>query len=99
MTLESFRARLQRGIELVREFFAGAALSWTSVPYLLHRRRETENLFILMTWLDLVGNSPLPRRYRLFLLPYVVPQIMYWRRRLALWDDSLETADLKHIGH
>lgn len=99
MKLESIRALLQRGIDTLREFLAGAALSWMSVPYLLHRRRETENLFILMTILGLVGSSPVPQRYRLFLLPYVVPQIMSWRRRLALWDDSLETVDLRHIGH
>ena len=84
---------------VLHEFVAGTALSWTSVPYLLKRRKETENLFILMTLLDLMGESPLPPRSRLMMLPYVVPQILYWRRRLALWDESLETADLKHIGH
>ena len=99
MNFETIRAWFQRSIGAVREFLAGAALSWAAVPYVLHRRRETENLFILMTLLGLVGNSPIPLRQRLFLLPYVVPQIMSWRRRLALWDDSLEMADLRHIGH
>jgi hypothetical protein len=89
----------QRISNVLHEFVAGTALSWTAVPYLLKRRKETENLFILMTLLDLMGESPLPPRYRLMMLPHVVPQILYWRRRLALWDDSLETADLKHIGH
>jgi hypothetical protein len=78
---------------------AGAALSWTSVPYLLKRRKETENLFIIFTLMELWGIAPFSPYKRLFMLPHVVPQILYWRRRLALWDDALETADLKHIGH
>jgi hypothetical protein len=85
--------------DTLHEFIAGAALSWASVPYVLRRRQETEKLFMLMTLMELTGSPPMPPPHRLFLLPYVVPQILYWRRRLALWDDSLETADLKHIGH
>ena len=84
---------------VLHEFVAGAAMSWTAPPYLLKRRRETENLFMLFTLLGLWGNLPMPPSRRLWLLPHVLPQIMYWRRRLMLWDDSLETADLKHIGH
>ena len=83
----------------IREFVAGAALSWTSVPYLLKRRHETENLFVFQLLFDLHGISPVPPDMRLWMLPHVVPQILYWRRRLALWDEALETADLKHIGH
>lgn len=90
---------LKRIYVSLHEFVAGASLSWVAVPYLMKRRRETENLFILMTFLGLVGNSPLPPRYRIFIVPYVVPQILYWRRRLSLWDDSLEMADFRHLGH
>jgi hypothetical protein len=49
--------------------------------------------------MGLWGVPPLLPNRRLFLLPHVIPQILYWRRRLALWDESLETADLKHLGH
>ncbi|MGD2158998.1 MAG: hypothetical protein PVG14_19610 [Anaerolineales bacterium] len=90
---------IRRMLASVREFMAGAALSWTAPPYILKRRRETENLFILLTLLNYWGTSPLLPQHRLLILPYVVPQILYWRRRLSLWDDALETADLKHIGH
>jgi hypothetical protein len=95
----SMRDYLSRFYTTLREFVAGAALSWTSVPYLLKRRKETENLFIIATLLDLWGLSPQPPSRRLWMLPYVVPQILYWKRRLRLWDDALETADLKHLGH
>jgi hypothetical protein len=97
---EGFVLRILRVIYMnVRAFVAGAALSWTSVPYLLRRRHETENLFILMTLLQMRGLSPLPPSRRLIMLPYVMPQILYWKRKLKLWDEVLETADLKHIGH
>jgi hypothetical protein len=90
---------INRFITWLYEFFSGAALSWTSVPYLMLRRSENEKLFALALFLNLHGLSPLPPLYRLWLLPEVTPQIMYWRRKLLLWDDDLEMADLKHIGH
>jgi len=94
-----FSRAAKRFINWLHEFVSGTALSWTSVPYILLRRKETENLFMLAFILNMHGLSPLPPRYRLWLLLEVVPQIMYWRRKLLLWDDNLEMADLKHIGH
>jgi hypothetical protein len=98
-TFISIQALFSRAFLSLREFLAGASMSWAAVPYTLKRRREMENLFMFQTFLNLHGSLPMPMRHRLVLLPYVVPQIMYWRRRFSLWDDSLEHADLKHIGH
>ncbi len=92
-------ARLRYLYDLANEFLFGAALSWASVPYQLKRRKEFEEIFVLHTLMSLWGVPPLLPSRRLFLLPHVIPQILYWRRRLALWDESLETADLKHLGH
>jgi hypothetical protein len=92
-------SRVKQITTWLREFVSGTALSWTAVPYILHRRQEMENFFILNLILNMEGLSPLPPRYRLWLLLEDVPQIMYWRRKLLLWDDNLEMADLKHIGH
>ncbi len=89
----------KRALQLVREFMLGAAISWVSVPYLLRRRRTMENLFALDGYLIITGLSPAPPSARLWLLPYMVPQITSWQRRLRLWDESLETVDLAHIGH
>jgi hypothetical protein len=99
MLLHSINNWFGRASDLLHEFIAGAALSWAATPFVLKRRQETENLFMLATILSIWGDSPLPPTSRLFLLPYTIPQILYWRRRLLLWDDSLETADLKHLGH
>ncbi|MFQ5944380.1 MAG: hypothetical protein ACE5JF_12590, partial [Anaerolineales bacterium] len=60
---------------------------------------EIERLFVLMTGADLIGLPLFPPRFKLQLLPFLMPQILYWRRRLALWDEDLEGLDLKHIGH
>ena len=94
-----FVETMEHAMEWLRGFVFGAALSWTSVPYLMLRRHETEKLFALALLLNLHGFSPLPARSRLWLLLEMTPQIMYWRRKLLLWDDDLEMADLKHIGH
>ena len=89
----------KRFLQVVREFMLGAAISWISVPYLLRRRHTMENLFALDAYLIINGLTPAPPNARLWLLPYMVPQIMSWQHRLRLWDESLETANLAHIGH
>ena len=95
---QGMRHALQQALGHVRAFMAGAALSWTAVPYLLHRRRELEQVFVLELYLGLRGLSPVPPSQRLWLLPFVVPQVLSWHR-LRLWDDSLETANFAHLGH
>jgi len=83
----------------LHQFFLGAALSWVSVPYMLRRRAELEHLFILMTTSELMGIPLSPPPNSLRLLPFLIPQILYWRRRLSLWDEELEGAHLQHLGH
>jgi hypothetical protein len=98
-TFSSILALVAQWKPAVREFIAGASMSWAATPYILLHRREIENLFMLMTILNPHGTLPIPAKARSLLLPYAVPQILHWRRRFSLWDDSLEYADLKHIGH
>lgn len=45
-------------------------------------RGTMEHLFILITFGDLVGVPILPPYYAMRLLPFVVPEIHGWRRRL-----------------
>ncbi len=95
----NWRARLAHLRAWVTEFMFGAAMSWVIVPHMLERRRELERIFMLMTLGELTGVSISPPSGSLRLLPFLVPQILYWRRRLALWDDELEEVNLRHIGH
>ncbi len=48
----------------------------------LKTRGSMEHLFILITMGDLLGVPILPPYYSLRLLPYVVPQISTWKRRM-----------------
>jgi len=50
-------------------------------------RASMEHLFILITMGDLLGIPILPPYYSLRLLPYVVPQISSWKRRMLREKD------------
>ena len=53
----------------------------------LKTRGSMEHLFILITMGDLLGVPILPTYYSLRLLPYVVPQISTWKRRMLREKD------------
>jgi hypothetical protein len=53
----------------------------------LRTRASMEHLFILITMGDLLGVPILPPYYSLRLLPYVVPQIATWKRRMLREKD------------
>ncbi|HLY35232.1 MAG TPA: hypothetical protein VKU35_00800 [Candidatus Limnocylindria bacterium] len=55
--------------------------------YALRSRASMEHLFILITMGDLVGVPILPPYYSLRLLPYVVPQVSTWKRRMLREKD------------
>jgi hypothetical protein len=50
--------------------------------YALKTRGSMEHLFILITMGDLLGIPILPPYYSLRILPYVVPQVSTWKRRM-----------------
>ncbi len=50
--------------------------------YAVRTRASMEHLFILITMGDLLGVPILPPYYSLRLMPYVVPQISTWKRRM-----------------
>ncbi|MFH1906461.1 MAG: hypothetical protein ABIL11_03615 [Chloroflexota bacterium] len=50
--------------------------------FALKTRGSMEQLFILITMGDLLGIPILPPYYSLRLVPYVVPQISTWKRRM-----------------
>jgi hypothetical protein len=57
----------------------------------LRTRASMEHLFILITMGDLLGIPILPPYYSLRLLPYVVPQIATWKRRMLREKDVADT--------
>ena len=48
----------------------------------LEMRGEVESAFMLITFGDMLGVPVLPPLYSLRLLPFVVPQIQTWKRRV-----------------
>lgn len=83
----------------VRGFLYGAAKSWLMVPYQMRHREEMEHLFMLLILTEQVGAPIAPADLRLRLLPHLVPQILYWKRRLWLFDEQLEMTNVQHLGH
>ena len=79
-------------------FFLGTAMSWVIVPHTLQKRKEMERIFALESGFRLLGMPLLPGVYSLKLLPYLVPNILFWRRMTG-FSHALEGADLKHLGH
>ncbi len=55
--------------------------------YAIRTRASMEHLFILITMGDLIGVPILPPYYSLRLLPYVVPNIATWTRRMLREKD------------
>jgi hypothetical protein len=53
-------------------------------------RGTLEHLFILITFGDLVGVPILPPYYAMRLLPFIVPEINGWRRRLLRERDIVD---------
>jgi hypothetical protein len=53
-------------------------------------RGTLEHLFILITFGDMVGLPILPPYYCMRLLPFVVPEIGGWRRRLLRERDIVD---------
>ena len=73
----------------VREVTYGMA-AHDMTRYALRSRASMEHLFILTTMGDLLGVPILPPYYSMRLLPYVVPQIATWKRRMLREKDMTD---------
>ena len=73
-------------LQAIRETIYGMAAHDMSRAA-LRTRSSMEHLFILITLGDLLGIPILPSYYSLRLLPYVVPQIATWKRRMLREKD------------
>jgi len=65
----------------VREFLYGM-IGMDIAEHALEMRASTESLFMLATVGDMLGIPVLPPYYSLRLLPFLVPQISTWKRRV-----------------
>lgn len=86
MTEEEKQSIWRKTLVAVSDFIYGMA-SHESTRQALKTRGSMEHLFILITMGDLLGVPILPPYYSLRLLPYVVPQIATWKRRMLREKD------------
>jgi hypothetical protein len=67
--------------QAIREFFYGM-FGLEFAGHAMEMRASLESLFMLGTVGDMIGVPVIPPYYSLRLLPYVVPHIATWKRRV-----------------
>ncbi|MFQ6089463.1 MAG: hypothetical protein ACE5K0_11270 [Candidatus Methanofastidiosia archaeon] len=70
----------------IKEVFYGMAFH-DMIRLLLKDKSALEHLFILVTMGDIVGVPIMPPYYTLRILPYAVPHINSWKRRMLREKD------------
>ncbi|MEJ2299942.1 MAG: hypothetical protein P8Y14_00405 [Anaerolineales bacterium] len=89
MTEEEKKSFWRKAVGNLADFVYGMA-SHEATRQALKTRGSMEHLFILITMGDLLGVPILPPYYSLRLLPYVVPQIATWKRRMLREKDLVD---------
>lgn len=87
--MTGWRNRLDHSRRVLGQVLYGMAIH-EIVRANLRQRGSLEHLFILITFGDMVGLPILPPYYCMRLLPFVVPEINGWRRRLMRERDYLD---------
>ena len=91
------RSWLQRRSERLRElgqWLAGVFYGmffYDAVTMFRRQRADLEHLFVLISFGDLLGLPVIPPYYSLRLLPFVVPLINNWRRRMLRERDLMDS--------
>ena len=84
--MSKFRQRCQTAWDWFRGFIYGMML-YDAVRAFRRQRSDMEHLFVLISFGDLIGVPILPPYYSLRLLPYIVPAINTWKRRMLREKD------------
>ena len=81
---------IQRSIRVLKEVLYGMAIH-DQVRALTRQRGSLEHLFVLISFGDLLGVPILPPYYSMRLLPFIVPLINNWKRRMLRERDVTDT--------
>ena len=88
---DSWEERWRRWQDWLRGVWYG--MTFYEIEVTLRRQRaDLEHLFVLIAFGDLLGLPVIPPYYTLRLLPYVVPMITTWKRRMLRERDLTELA-------
>jgi len=88
--------RVRRFWQAVKEFLYGMT-AYEFEREAARMRADLETLFLLIVFGDMVGLPILPSYYSSRLLPYVVPVIESWKRRVLRERDITELEELHLI--
>lgn len=72
----------EQWVRAAREFLYGM-IGYEFEQHALDIRSSMETLFMAITFGDMLGLPIIPPYYSLRLLPYVVPSIKSWKRRVS----------------
>lgn len=82
MKTDSIQSGKRKGFwQAVREFLFGM-IGLEMAQHAMEMRASLESIFMLGTVGDMLGVPVLPPYYSLRLLPYIVPHISTWKRRV-----------------
>ncbi len=83
MSSQNASSAARRGgfLSALRDFFYGLS-SYEFERHAVEMRASLETLFMTLTLGDIIGLPVIPPYYSLRLLPYVVPNITTWKRRI-----------------
>ncbi|GAB4526445.1 MAG: hypothetical protein Fur0018_11730 [Anaerolineales bacterium] len=90
-------SKLLQRLRNAGEWFGGFLYGMMLYDADRHFRRERadlEHLFVLISFGDLLGVPILPPYYNMRLLPYIVPMLNTWRRRMLREKDLTDLIDL-----
>jgi hypothetical protein len=79
--------------ETLRGIFYGMTVHEIDLE-LKSRKSEVDNLFMLIVFGDLVGLPMLPPYYSVRLLPYIIPNLETWRRRVLRERDLTDRVSM-----
>jgi hypothetical protein len=88
---EQYRDTFRESAEFMRGMIFGM-LFWDQVMVFRRQRADLEHLFVLISFGDLLGVPILPPYYSLRLLPYIVPMVNTWKRRMLRERDLTDLA-------
>jgi hypothetical protein len=84
--IEDVTSKLKKIKKILGEVFYGFTIHELDLE-MKKERGHSENLFMLMIFGDLVGLPLLPPYYSLRLLPYIIPALEGWKRRVLREKD------------
>ena len=84
--LSALSAKLKGSSKVIRETMYGLMLHEMDLE-LKKEKGHLDNLFMLVVFGDLIGLPLLPPYYSIRLLPYVIPSLETWKRRILREKD------------